>query len=360
MRATSGKLINRDKNRVAAEAAIIRSLYRSLLREASYLPDETAQSYHRRWIIHRFHSAKGRESGRDLKDLIYTARRGLNKLQRANQGDLRALTSVLYNAYGRVGKRRRELIEALRSHADEHMFPEDDTEVKRLLEKRREGDHLDAADKSPAVRTKLQALITSHMKTALPSTSPRKVIKKDKPVIPETNAWGRSMPLKRKANMEHRWWAETLDRLLPPLPRDEHERLRCLALCITPFPGIPQRRARPESPPPEPEFLSQRQIARFLKPIEHVEKVPFKESTKVHNITPRFMQRLWMRILNLCPVMIQDEKTKAWTVQWTSSARSMPITSIAATASASDLELFEGSTENEAPQPRKQKGHGKG
>lgn len=325
----------------SSTVAKARSLYRSLLREASYLPDEAAQSYFRRWIIHRFHAVSEREPG---PEGVQKARTALNRLQRANQGEVKALVWVLENAYGRIGKRRRELIEALRAHTDEHLVPEDDAEVKRLLEKRRGGEHLGKEDKTPAVRTKLQALITSHATMAPPKTSPRTQLKKDKPELPETNLWGRSTPWKVRANKESRWWADTLDKLLPPLPRDEHERLKSLAMGTTRFPGLPKRRASPDVPP-EPEVISDRQIARFLQPIEHVEKIPIEESTQIHKITARFMKRLWMRILTLCPEMIQDAKTKGWKVQWINE-QTMPMSSFVAIARASDLELFEGSTEN--------------
>lgn len=307
-------------------------LYRSLLRETTYLPDEAAQSYFHRWISHRFHSA----SKLDPEGLS-NARNALNRLRRANHGDIKALAWVLDNTYGRIGKRRRELIDNLRASGDERLVPKDDAEVKRLLENRRTGKTL-GLDQPRPIRAKLQALISSHKQTSTRPDSPRSPLKTDKPEIPDKNIWGRPTPLKLRAGMERRWFASTLDKLLPPLPSHDYERLYNLAMGITPFPGVPLRRASKTLP--QTELISQKEIASYLQPIEHVEKLPIEER---HKITARFMRRLWMRVLRLCPVMTQNETTKRWDVQWFTIGK-LPITSIVTTASLRDLELFEGSS----------------
>lgn len=320
-----------------SNASQVFSIYRSLLREATYLPDEAAQSYFHRWISHRFHTAASKRE--PDPEGLRKARRALYRLQRANNGQRDAMQWVLHNTYGRIGKRRRELLENLRAHGDEHLFPKDDSEVKKLLENPQEAKPKEKAGLL-AMKTKLQTLIKSMRQISL-DDSPRSDIKKIA-AIPELNSWQRPLPLKLRANMERRRSGKILDKVLPPLPHHEHERLHNLATGILPFPGIPQRRSSKPQPSTD-ELISEKEIARLLYPIEHVEKKPVEESHDNHKITPRYMQRHWMHIWKLCPVMRQNEQTNQWKVTWPS-LRSLPVASVVTTASLSDLELFEGTS----------------
>lgn len=312
------------------------SLYRSLLREATYLPDEAAQSYFRQWITFRFKRAASKP--KPDEEGFRKARRALLRLQRANNGQTKALQWVLFNTYGRIGKRRRELIHALREYGDEHLFLQDESAVKNHLE-----NYLKSESKEKGIldmNTKLQTLIASQKRASLESL-PRAELKKI-PDIPEFNAWKRPLPLKLRAGKERKLLASVLDKVLPPLPLHEHERLHNLATGIIRFPGLPPRRSSNQQPPTV-ELISEKEIARLLQPIEHVEKKSIEESFDNHKITARHMQRHWMQVWSLCPVMAQNETTKKWNVTWPSS-RSLPASDVVTTASLADLELFEGTS----------------
>ena len=114
-------------------------LLRALLREASYLPDATARQYFARHIVNRFRAYQPqanattslradaidrRRNGafrrrpaaiiqRRTAPLLRKAHKALNYLRRANQGEMACLQKVLYFAYGRLGRRRYALLEAL-------------------------------------------------------------------------------------------------------------------------------------------------------------------------------------------------------------------------------------------------------
>ncbi|KAL9041235.1 MAG: hypothetical protein Q9180_001411, partial [Flavoplaca navasiana] len=105
-------------------------LYRALLRQCTYLPDSAARRYMWSHIVDRFHAyytkAKlpdGRTVIRKTKALdekrlaeaLKDARKSLKYLQRANDGHIQNLRTVLDMTYGRVGKRRRQLISKLQA-----------------------------------------------------------------------------------------------------------------------------------------------------------------------------------------------------------------------------------------------------
>ena len=86
-------------------------LYRSLLREATYLFDSHSRAILPRYIRSAFESHRVVSQPPRLNSYLKLGRRKHSLLVRANAGDVKALAKVLRFAYGRTGKRARELLE---------------------------------------------------------------------------------------------------------------------------------------------------------------------------------------------------------------------------------------------------------
>jgi hypothetical protein len=84
-------------------------LYRDLLRATTYLPDSLARRSFPGYLRTRFERTKVVTDGR-----LATARKGLNKLRAAAEGQSKPLYSVLRLTYGRSGPWRRRLLTQLR------------------------------------------------------------------------------------------------------------------------------------------------------------------------------------------------------------------------------------------------------
>src|SRR3954447_19308555 len=105
-----------------AQSCKSRHLLRHLLREATYLPDPVAREYIHRHILRRFRDYyqnplyEGHVEpphNKRLKSVRENARRALSLLIRANMGQYESLQRVLFLAYGRIGRRRHELLSEL-------------------------------------------------------------------------------------------------------------------------------------------------------------------------------------------------------------------------------------------------------
>jgi hypothetical protein len=260
-----------------------RSLFRHLLREASYLPDDAAQEYVKKLVQLRFRVRA--QKGGDTEKWLRKARTSLSILQRANQGEVHPLRKVLHLTYGRIGPRRYELLRPLlKSDDGPENMPTLEKEMQRVGEvapaswdlttvpvpaifqvpplrnKRRTGDWVEF--KLSPVFSKLTALAHSQKETNPPSTRP--TLKKDMFQMPALNTWGRNMPRCRARNMVHDWRAGFLDRLLPPLPEQEWLRLQGLVQGTIKWEGCKPRRKRPIG---KPDILSFADVEKFV----HVE-----------------------------------------------------------------------------------------
>lgn len=269
-------------------------LLRALLRECTYLPDPAARTFWHHHLLHRFRAYCPRETDAPWKKpkvklvdtkrqtyLAYQARKTISLLARANAGHPKILDKVLAYTYGRLGRRRHELIAGLLLPD----VPNDHTAVARLADQST-GTTDDGIVQPTA---KLLALIKSqraHRRFGSIKTPPAIPLE-----IPGLNSWGRPLPVKRVKNLKKRWYAKILETVLPPLPRQEWERLRDLALGDIPWPGpITRRGALPRS-----------------ERINH---------SNPHRLTPRYMRRTWARVFAQCPVMAQDEKSGRWLIEW--------------------------------------------
>ena len=149
-----------------------------------------------------------------------------------------------------------------------------------------------ADDGGPQLEPKLQAIIRAQRMQKAVNLS-RSVKIQLKPTFPETNSWGRAMPLNRVRNLQKEWYAETLDKVLPPLPGWAWTRLRDLATGRIPWEGPVPRRAGHQ----EFEFKN-------------------RNLGNAHEITPRYMRRMWARIFLQCPKVHYDTEAEQWTVKW--------------------------------------------
>ena len=251
------------------------NLYRALLRQTSYLPDPLSRTYFKAHIRSRFrdnqHFRKHRpgvivspgakyqespgqviswQSSRDAKSgkkrivqLLAQARQELRFLETANKGHPGHLQKVLDLTYGRRGKRKHVLLRDLALPKPQPMTSEELEELARAIQAEAEANKPPGTPKLALVSDKFTALVKSqmHQKDEIFNKPPLKSIE---PKLPKTNSWGRSLPLKRKNNLIKKWYAQTLDRLMPPLPEKEWKQLGDLASGKAAWHGPPKRRAR--------------------------------------------------------------------------------------------------------------------
>lgn len=328
-------------------------LFRSLLREASYLPDPASRKFFQAHYRSRFRDycprnpkldshppGNGpdypRDGQRDLHKaswpasqqirqghnrklhMLAGARQELRFLQKANAGINSALTKVLDLTYGRRGRRKHDLLKDL---MPPNRNPINDQELRTLSEA------LDTPSKEKASKPKMIlfsdkfiALVKSQMRQrqdAYKKTLP----KSSAPKIPETNTWGRPMPVVRIKNLTKKWYAETLDRLMPPLPETEWNHLGQLAVGKEKWLGPPKRRAKgtsafeEEQGEPEEEKLELEEVAKGPQAAIRARRQEV-QAREAHTLTPRHMRRMWTGVFTQCPVIKWSPEKGKWDVRW--------------------------------------------
>ena len=291
-----------------ATSLTVLHVFRALLRQCTYLPDPAARHYMHQHIRSRFRDYHPRSTlsfssrrhkstaivQQRLPSLLRMARKGLNVLRRANDGHIRYLGKILEMTYGRVGKRRHELLYKLKIPDT----PVDQAAIERLSEPGNQA--------VPHPSEQLMVLVESHAKRRLSQFS-RSSRPHVKPEIPERNIWGRPMPIKRVRNFKRRWYAETLDRIMPPLPEAEWEELHMRASGQWPWEGPVTRRKWVGSP----DDKGQSHVVG-----ERVKSI--SKHSNPHKITSRYMRRLWAKIFAECPVMKPNaaRNDAGWKVLW--------------------------------------------
>lgn len=284
-------------------------LFRGLLRQCTYLPDPAARKHMHHHIISRFRDYCPHPSQLERRKpplviaqrrpkMLKTARIALRYLQRANGGHLQHLEKILAMSYGRIGTRRYELLKR-------YKIPDVPVDSKALEE------FLQPSNQDvPHPSQQLMALIKAHSvrKFELHSRPP---IKHTRPQIPETNTWGRPMPMRRVRNIKRRWYADSLSKIMPPLPQNDWEHLRKLATGEAAWHGSIPRRG-----PSEEDGVG---LAQFRSPTGAM--------SRPHEITPRYMRRLWTRIFTQCPLMKENtSKSSGWEVIWGESQKKEEVT----------------------------------
>ena len=275
---------------------------RYLLRECTYLPDPAAREYIHNHILRRFREFRPRNSQdgcrpgqkwikqkwirnpQHVTKCMHECRSMTSRLYRASKGDRHALIQVLHDTYGRNGRRRHELLLPLLQPD----IPKDSNQLEKPITKVGR-----AMLQLPRAVTLLGTAQAKQEKRGMKSTRSVGTFRKFlQPLLPAENNWGRPMPQKRINNRKREKWNELEGRLLPPLPKDEWERLKGLAAGKISCPNIPVRRHRLPGLPELPDVK------------------------EIHELTPRFMRRLWGSVFLQCPIMNRNEVNDEWNIVW--------------------------------------------
>jgi len=131
---------------------------------------------------------------------MLSAKKHLKTLKLANRGDIKATAVVLNRAYGRKGKRRRQLMAPLLKYPTPKPAP--------LIP------HLPRTS-PPTISEPLQALMKSQVGKNFGTIEPAK----------PTLAPGKQLDKRRDANIQHRHFTKILKTLDMPVPEDEFTKL---------------------------------------------------------------------------------------------------------------------------------------
>ncbi|PBP21558.1 hypothetical protein BUE80_DR007430 [Diplocarpon rosae] len=389
-----------------------RSLYRGLLRATSYLPDSAARQYANARIKARFRVNCAKAKGKADKKIHGTSKKvgqsatkvantsgkraaaegkldaftiqRLKKgrsmktmLESASNGDIDALVKVLKFVYGRQGERKRVLLQDLLR--PENGSPGNTSAIKRLIE-------TGSPDKGYWPDAKLYRFIKDQQENQPPEAHKGK-IRNIRPKVPEETLWGRPLALRQRESVVRKWWASTLERLLPPIPRNEWERLRDLAVGAVPLEEQPPRRVRGISlslalDKETAKKMTNQQILKYFRmparvPKPEIDRVRFEldnglvippdatieevqssrqelrdrmlrkwrdgteEKTDRKEIPARSMRRIYASIWSLTPTMEYNKINKTWDIKW-GRPKSPANAGLISQASPRDMELFEG------------------
>ena len=336
------------------------SNYRALLRAAGYLPDSFARKYAFERIKSRFRASRAkasklpRENEKSRKDSqdeytkqhLQRARRSRRLLENAGKGDMDALKKVLLAVHGREGERKRMLLKYL-LQPDEEALPKDASALQDLIDK-----PVEANKKANIPSQKLYNFIKNQQENQ-PLELHKEKIRQVKPKMPKENIWGRPLPANLKESRRKKWWAVTLEKILPPIPRSEWERLRGLATGAVPLEAQPTRRTAIPTEveelsadekskellqyfqtPARPKVNGLAQLAELHRPIKHNE-------TNGTDIRNRSIRRLYASIWSLSPTMTYDEVGKKWDIVW-GGQKSRALEGVIPKPTRAEEELFEG------------------
>lgn len=333
-------------------------LLRALLREASYLPDALARTYFRQYIVNRFKAYQPKQNATasfDLqaveryrhrsfkrrqiaiihertRPLLRKGQKGLNFLRRANLGEILCLRKVLFFTYGRIGRRKYTLLEnllrpdpvvgneAVPAVPDASLAPLQELyhSNKRYLQyfsapKASSKTHytIGISDRYSRLRSVIQ---TQHQK----GVALNKQLKNSSLKTPINNVWERPMPIKRARNNVKRWYAETMTRLLPPLPNHEWDNMHAMIVGEK-WVSLTKRRT-PSSIMESASSQDEERFADIMKAGIALDKPSQADMPagirRPHNITTKFMRRLYTKILMLCCKLEYDNEQRRWKAIW--------------------------------------------
>ncbi|TQN72287.1 hypothetical protein CSHISOI_03181 [Colletotrichum shisoi] len=267
-------------------------VYRHLLRAATYYP-VTIRPFLFETIQTRFREERQRAAERESqilgfpnpeqarKDEEYRRKKHLLDgkkripfLQAAANGDQKRLRKVMWHTFGRLGKRRRELVSLLVAKEPEpplgpeqlqrrmEQVEKDRKKKEKLLKTHPWKRNWDREDPTPWVYQhlspiednwdipKLRAYIKaqqSHQRDAMGAAFPRTPFRNLDPMkkVPKEDIWGRPTAPRRVTKAVRKWWKWTADKIMPPIAEDAWDFLELLASGDAPkelytFP--PQRR----------------------------------------------------------------------------------------------------------------------
>ena len=301
------------------------SLLRQLLREIRLLPDPASRRYLQSYVLSRFRSAADGPSNRHSANKKH-ANRGLKDLQKANEGYMPMLLNVLMKTYGRTGRRRRELFAPLTIPSDseiEEIQHHNSTSITSPILKGLPSLRPENEPRIPTMTPRLIALLNSQKRTMNSTLKKGERIRKLEPTIAAKNAWERPMPQIRQITGAKKHHKMLLLRALPPLPANEWEHLRRLALGIE----------KPEDLDSKLWAASERKFQNHesdnsdlgqmmgnthdLQRQLHLDKAKLSGGRiKPHNVNMRTMRRLWAEVFQICPRMDWDSTSQRWQIEW--------------------------------------------
>ncbi|KAB8337064.1 hypothetical protein FH972_021368 [Carpinus fangiana] len=323
-----------DQEHHQLDAKNPRHLLRHLLRECTYLADPVARAWLKAHILHRF--SKYTTAATSSNALLQTripaklreGKKALSYLRRANSGYLNEVERVLSYGYGRVGRRRRELLQPLKqSVLTNDMVGNATSEgtssgdiVSRILAKHPTVLPAAAAAAVPHLAPPLEKLYLEQQRRNRLLDKSVKLGKVVGPDIPALNAWQRPLPAKRVKNQVKRWYADIMSKLLPPLPVREWNVLEGLATGKIPWSPVPCSRRREMAgcvPAGTLDQLLQLELGILAK------QTPSSRGGRKqpHRITGRFMRRRWLDLLAQTPKLELDQHSGQHTVYWSQKAR---------------------------------------
>lgn len=307
-------------------------LLRALLREASYLPDANARLFFRRYIVHRFKAYQKKRSisiEKRSPSVHRKATKGLNYLRFANLGNAVCLSKILYFTYGRIGPRKYRLLEdVLRP---EGVVPSSWPLQELYRSNQRYLSFFDAPIKANPTHhgihisqhyPRLQATIKAQCQNDVVLRGAG--IKRPYLLTPINNVWERPMPINRARNNVKRWYADTMTRLLPPLPSEEFDAIQAMLDGTKPFSLVNRRTPAVQHVPAEeiPE------VERFTKLVHDalvLEKPARADKIAGKRPNARLMKRLYAMLLPYCSKLEWNEKANKWESIWGSRLRGIKL-----------------------------------
>lgn len=281
-----------------------RHLLRATLRECTYLPDPIARDYMRNHIISRYRAVSYRPKAGP--QAAHAARNALSVLRRANEGYSRPLEKVLSLSYGRIGRRRYELLQ-------EMLKPEIPNNTAALQQFLSQPVKFNDGWEPPAI---VKSLAASQMQNTVVTTKRvRPLIKHLEPPIPKEDSWGKEVAESRKRNIRRRWYNTTLSSFLPPLPEKELQLLDGLISGTVHWAPVKRRKVISEETKPK----SESELFKLLATGPEKGKT-FAEyaNGRPHTITVRFMRRHWRRLSALVPRQYWNPISQKWRFVWDS------------------------------------------
>ncbi|KAL2133303.1 hypothetical protein VTI74DRAFT_2569 [Chaetomium olivicolor] len=311
-------------------------LFRHLLREASYLPS-LARPFADDQIKARFRKHRYDEEDK-CKKKVRNAHHELRILRAANNGDMARMKRVLFRAFGRVGRRRRELMTDLLARnipTNTEELEKYAAEAAAIAAEDRAIDWLDTWDLErlcALARSQAQAGLINAPKPdiTLFQTQPAKV-------IPAENSWGRPLSPKLARTKLKNMWRAVADKCMAPLPREEWEELGSIVkgkVDDKEWLPPPRRPVAKSIPVFADEGRRWNWQSYAIKPVATVDR-PARRRSKLlsgavddntptgdpqpigrHNYTPRSWRRLMENIWQLSSTVEKRLDGRGWKVDW--------------------------------------------
>ncbi|CAG8433987.1 491_t:CDS:2 [Scutellospora calospora] len=258
------------------------SIYRNILKESSKFFDDNAKIFLKNRTRKRFKEYKEETDETRILNKLADARQALYRIKRANVFDIKSVNRILELTYGRRGPMKHQLLKPIINEPSEAPKPIVPGFPRTA---------------PPRMSQTLQTLLSSQVKNLYP-TLPEP---KHKPLYPS-----------RKANLLWRHYSKIMKTVLPPVDDVTLDQLeknagkgtltgqgvadRNISLRNHNFDGLNRLRIPKNTGAPK-------------SPRDHVKEGPYC-SARPHNPRPRFIRRLYQRLLTKIPIMKEDTESK--------------------------------------------------